>query len=69
MTVDEVKAFVNLANNNELIIQNADKGNTVVLIDRVVYIDKMEELLSDESKFRKIQFNSNHKVNKKLHTA
>ena len=33
------------------IIQNADKGNTVVILDKESYIEKMKELLCDTSKF------------------
>ena len=44
-----------LIKNIELIIQKADKGNTVVLLDRKNYISKMKMTLDDTSKFNKIQ--------------
>ena len=34
LSVEEFEAFEKLVKNNDLIIQKADKGNTVVLIDR-----------------------------------
>ena len=44
-----------LIKNIELIIQKADKGNTVVLLNRKNYISKMKMTLVDNSKFNKIQ--------------
>ena len=35
-------------------------------MDKVSYVQKMEELLSDTSKFVKVQFNPKHKVNKEI---
>ena len=59
LTEDEYEAFLNLKSNANIIIQNADKGNGVVVIDRLKYVRKMEELLSDRSKFVKIEFIQN----------
>ena len=61
------EAFVNLSSNKNIIIQKADKGNSVVvIIDRNSYVNKMETLLSDTTKFVKIEFNPKHKVNKEI---
>ena len=57
---------MNLGSNNNIIIQKADKGNSVVIIDRNSYVNKMENLLSDTTKFVKIEFNPKHKVNKEI---
>ena len=54
LTEDEYEAFLNLKSNKNIIIQKADKGNSVVVIDRLKHVCKMEELLSDRSKFIKI---------------
>ena len=62
----EYDAFLGLAGNDNIIIQKADKGNTVVIVDRSSYVQKMEDLLSDTSKFAKVGFNPKHKVNKEL---
>ena len=40
--------------NNDIIIQKADKGNTVVIIDKDAYKTKMKSLISDPSKFKKL---------------
>ena len=63
---EEYAAFLNLSSNNSIIIQKADKGNTVVILDKIDYIKEMEELLSDTSKFQSITFNPKHKVNKEV---
>ena len=66
LTPSEYDAFLGLASNENLVIQKADKGNTVVIIDKLSYVQKMEELLSDTSKFTKVKFNPKHKVNQEL---
>ena len=62
LTEDEYEAFLSLKSNKNIIIQKADKGNSVVVIDHLKYIRKIEELLSDHSKFVKMEFNSKHTV-------
>ena len=66
LTKEEYEAFLNLKNNKNIIIQKSDKGNSVVVINRHSYINKMEKFLIDTSKFVKIEFNLKHKVNKKI---
>ena len=66
LTEDEYEAFLNLRSNKNTIIQKPDKGNSVVVIDRLKYVRKMEELLSDRSRFVKIEFNSKHTVNQDI---
>ena len=63
---EEYDAFINLINNKNIIIQKADKGNTVVIIDRANYITEMQKILSDTNKFVKVSFSSKHKVNKEI---
>ena len=63
LTEDKYEAFLNLKSNKNIIIQKAAKGNSAVVINRLKYVRKMEELLSDRSKFVKIEFNSKHTVN------
>ena len=66
LSQEEYDAFINLSNNKNIIIQKADKGNTVVIIDRANYIKEMEKILSDTNKFLKVTFNPKHKVNKEI---
>ena len=60
LTEDEYKAFLNLKSNKNIIIQEVDKGISVVVLDRLKYVRKMEELVSDHRKFVKTEFNSKH---------
>ena len=66
LTDKEYDAFIQLSGNKNIIIQKADKGNTVVIVDKDVYVSKIEVLLKDTSKFRKIVFNRKHKVNQQI---
>ena len=66
LTEDEYEAFLNPRSNKNTIIQKPDKGNSVVVIDRLNYVRKMEELLNDRSRFVKMAFNSKHTVNQDI---
>ena len=66
LSKEEYEAFINLKKNKSIIIQKADKGNGVVIIDRMSFIAKMEELLSDRSKFMKVELNSKYKFNHEI---
>ena len=50
----ELVALKNLSKNKNIVILRPDKGNGVVILDRVDYINKVESLLSDASKFKKL---------------
>ena len=63
---DEYEAFIKLSGNKDIIIQKADKGNTVVIVDKQVYIEKIETLLGDTSKFVKVEFSKSYKCNDEL---
>ena len=63
---DEYEAFLKLKSNKNIIIQKADKVKGAVVIDRLKYVRKMEELLSDRGKFVKIEFNSKYTINQDI---
>ena len=48
----------NLSKNKDLVIQKTDKGNSVVLLNRVDYDNSMLGILSDTSKFKKVNIPS-----------
>ena len=50
---DEIFALKTLSKNNDLIIQKSDKGNSIVLINKSDYLDKMYNILSDSKTFVK----------------
>jgi hypothetical protein len=41
----------NLSSDKDLVVTKMDKGNGVVLLDRRTYLDKMNQVLGDTSKF------------------
>ena len=43
-----------MRNNNDIIIVKPDKGNGVIVLDKKVYIESLMGILSDSTKFRKI---------------
>ena len=63
LTENEYEDFLNFKSNENIIIQKAAKGNSIVFIDLSKYVHKMELLLSDCSKFAKIEFKLKHAVN------
>ncbi len=50
----ELSALKKLCRNKDLVILRPDKGNGLVILNRVDYIKKVESLLSDASKFKKL---------------
>ena len=51
---EESEALQNLSKNTNLVIQKSDKGNTVVILDKDVYIKHIESFLGDKAKFEKV---------------
>ena len=66
LSEEEHEVFINLQSNKNMITQKADKCNSVVVIARLSYVNKMDKLLSHRSKFFKIDFNQKHKVNQDI---
>ena len=55
LSQEEVIALQNFSKNKDLIIQISDKGNSVVaIVQRQDYLKKMNDILSDQKKFRKV---------------
>ena len=59
----ELNALENLTKNKNLLIQKADKGNTVVNINKNDYKTKIKNILSDSTKFNKFEFGDNKHLN------
>ncbi len=51
---------------DSIIIQKADKGNVICIIDKTAYFTKMNGILSDETKFRKTSFCQKRHKNREL---
>ena len=50
----ELSALKKLSRNKDLVIVRPDKGNGIVILDKLDYINKVELLLSDTCKFKKL---------------
>ncbi|MCP3665243.1 MAG: hypothetical protein GY696_22555, partial [Gammaproteobacteria bacterium] len=61
LTKSEITAIKDLSANKNIVIQKADKGNSVVILDRLDYENKMLNILSDSSKFEKLSCPSAYK--------
>ena len=60
---DEYNPHKNLSSLKNIIIQKSDKGNSVVLMNRHDYINRMETLISDPAKFQKFLVPENKDYN------
>ena len=56
-------ALKSLSSNKNIRLQKADKGNSVVLVNKADYIKRMKELLSDVSKFKEITVEPGKEIN------
>ena len=59
----EFKALKRFSKNKNVVIQKADKGNTVVVLDKCSYISAIEEILNDNSKFSKLNILASKEIN------
>ena len=59
-------ALKNLIECKNVVIQKADKGNTVVITDHTKYLEGIKSLLSDSSKFMQLPIEEAKWIN---HTA
>ena len=48
ITPDELKALKDLSSRKYIIIRKADKGNSVLILNKSDYIKRMTEILSDK---------------------
>ena len=53
LSKEEFLALQNLRKNKNIVIQKSDKGNSIVVVDKADYLDKMENLLNDTRKLEK----------------
>ena len=64
---EEVKALNNLVKNKDLVIQKADKGNNVIVLNRSDYISKLGKILEDTSKFKRVNIEERKALNNLIH--
>ena len=53
--------------NKDIIVQKADKGNTVVILNRKDYVWKMKNILIDKSNFQKVYIDHDKILNNVIH--
>ena len=54
---------MDLSSRKEIIIQKADKGNSVVILNKCDYIKRMNEMLSELDKFKKLNVKPGKELN------
>ena len=63
----EFDALKIILKNKDIIVQKADKGNTVVILNRKDYVFKMKNILNDKSKFQKVYIDHEKILNHLIH--
>ena len=61
LTPDESESLLKLSKNKNFVIQKSDKGNSVVLIDKIIYINGIKKLLDNPRKSEKLSIDPNKK--------
>ena len=62
---EEMEALNSLKKDKSIIICKADKGNAVVLLNKLDYINKMSCILSDTKRFKLVNYDNNiHNLDK-----
>ena len=63
MTKEEMQVLRDLSSREGIIIQKADKGNSVVILSKSDYLKWMKEILSDIDKFKKLNVKPGKELN------
>ena len=60
---EELEALKLLSKNKSLIIQKSDKGNSIAIIGKTYYLEKMRNILSHSSKFTQVSVTKDKQLN------
>ena len=52
-----------MSKNKNILIHKAEKGNTIVIIDKISYISAIEEILNDHTKFSDLDIPAGKEIN------
>ena len=63
LTKKEFKLLKNLSKNPDVIIQKSDKGNSVVILDKKVSLEKMKKMLNKNKQFLKLSIQEDKHYN------
>ena len=70
LSAEKINLLKALMRNKDIIIQKADKGNTVVITDKDKYIEGVKRAISDSNKFAQLNITTekylNYIINKKF---
>ncbi|CAJ0948182.1 unnamed protein product [Ranitomeya imitator] len=68
MTVGEMEALCELAQNEEIIIKKADKGGAVVVLDRTEYIEEIKGQLEDPGVYERLSHDPKFDIAREIKT-
>ena len=63
LATEEFESLLKLSKNKNAIIQKSDKGNSVVLIDKIIYTSDIKKLLDNSGQFEKCRIDLNKELN------
>ena len=63
---EQHQALKNLSKNKNIIITIPDKGSGVIILNRVDYVNKMQDILSDTTKFKKASNQDIYDISRKM---
>ena len=66
LTPKQRKALTDIQNNRNIIIKEADKGSSIVLMDLEYYRTKIQDMLDNETNYRHIDENIDKKITAKI---
>ena len=62
LSKDERECLKNLAAKDDLVIQKSDKGNSIVILNKIDYTNRVKDLLSDTTKFKVVNIKSGKEI-------
>ena len=63
ITTPKFKALRHLSKNKNIVIQKADKGNTIVILDKISHISVIEESLNNHTKLSDLDIFTSKEIN------
>ena len=63
LTTSEFKPFRHLPENKNIVIQKADKGNTIVILNKISCMSVIEEILNTHAKFSNLDIPAGKQIN------
>ena len=64
---EEVRALNSLVKYKDVVIQKVDKGNNIVILNRSDYVSKLNKMLEDISKFKRMNIEEGKALNHLIH--